>query len=222
MEINWLLAAVLTLFALLMINGYRKGFLKMVVSFLGTIVIIIATVFISPRISSYMVNHTQIYENTREKIENVLVDKLSGDTPRDISDLNVPDILKNDYISKNTSNMYQAIVAVMIRDYISVYAARLIVNAAAFVGTYIALSICIWLIVRSTEIIDRIPVIHGVNRLFGTAVGGAIALILVWIVFFIIIAFLGNDTGEKLLVAVQDSAILTYLFNHNLLFTFIS
>lgn len=232
-EINWLSAAVLALFAVFIFYGWHKGFLRIIIAFAGTIVIIIAVAVISPKVSKYIVENTGIYEQTRQKVISVFIEKLESAGEEDASkieaddrsvldDLNIPDILKNDLIEKTASEMYQALLAVIIRDYVSGYIARLIINAGSFVGVYIALSVALFIIMKSSDLIAHIPVIKGFNKLLGALVGATEALIIVWVFFFVVIMFLGNSLGNRMLEDVHDSVFLTYLFNNNFLFRFIS
>lgn len=237
MGINWLAVVITALFLVFIINGWHKGFLKIIISFAGTVVILIAVVALSPKVSRYVTENTEIYEKTRYKVISVFLDKLSNADDKiqsgedDISDnaknsfledLNLPEIMKSDLIEKNASEMYQALLTTVFRDYISVYITKLIINAGSFVGVYITLSVFLWFIVKSSDIVSKIPVIKGFNKILGGLTGAAEAIIIVWIFFFVIIMFLGNEIGGKLLKDVQASDILTYLFNNNLLFRFIS
>ncbi len=236
MEINRLFAAVAALFVIFIFIGWHKGFLRIVISFAGTIVIIIAVAIMSPKLSRYVVENTGIYERTQEKVTEVFIEKLtSADEENDMTvsedegtgssylkELNLPDILKNDLIEKTASKMYQALVAVVIKDYISVYLAKLIINAGSFVAMYAALSLALWVVVKSSDIIAKIPVIKGFNKMLGALTGAAQALIIVWIFFFVVIMFMGNEAGSRLLKDVQASVFLRYLFNNNYLFRFIS
>lgn len=238
MEINRLFAAVAALFVIFIFIGWHKGFLRIVISFAGTIVIIIATAIMSPKLSRYVVENTGIYERTQEKVTEVFLEKLvlsdeektedragsedEGSGSSYLKDLDLPDILKNDLIEKTASEMYQALVAVVIKDYVSVYLARIIVNAGSFVAMYAALSFALWVVVKSSDIISKIPVIKGFNKMLGALTGVAQALIIVWVFFFVVIMFMGNETGSRLLRDVQASSFLRYLFNNNFLFRFIS
>lgn len=238
MEINRLFAAVAALFVIFIFIGWHKGFLRIVISFAGTIVIIIATAVMSPKLSRYVVENTGIYERTQEKVTEVFLEKLvppdeektedravsedEGSGSSYLKDLDLPDILKNDLIEKTASEMYQALVAVVIKDYVSVYLARIIVNAGSFVAMYAALSLALWVVVKSSDIISKIPVIKGFNKMLGALTGVAQALIIVWVFFFVVIMFMGNETGSRLLRDVQASSFLRYLFNNNFLFRFIS
>lgn len=237
MSINWLVVVITALFLAFIINGWHKGFLKIVISFAGTIVILIAVIVLSPKVSRYVTENTGIYDKTRQKVISVFLDKLSDKDDKKQSgddgisnngkdslfdDLNLPEIMKSDLIEKNASEMYQALLTTVFRDYISVYITKLIINAGSFVGVYIALSVFMWFTVKSSDIISKIPVIKGFNKLLGGLTGAVEALIIVWIFFIAIIMFLGNEIGGKMLEDVQASVFLTYLFNNNLLFRFIS
>ena len=227
MDINWLAAAVAALFVLFVFNGWHKGFLKIIISFAGTIVILIAVAILSPRVSRFVTENTGIYDQTREKVISIFLEKLEqtdeeAEGNKYLDDLNMPDIMKNDLIEKNASEIYQALLATVFRDYISVYITKLIINAGSFVGVYLALSLILFIIVKTSDLIAKIPVIKGFNKLLGALTGAAEALILVWVFFFIIIMFLGNRIGGRLLEDVQRSVFLTYLFNNNYLFRFIS
>lgn len=238
MEINRLFAAVAALFVIFIFIGWHKGFLRIVISFAGTIVIIIAVAITSPKLSRYIVENTGIYERTQEKVTEVFIEKLTStdeDKEEDravsedegtgssyLKELDLPDILKNDLIEKTASEMYQALVAVVIKDYISVYLAKLIINAGSFVAMYAALSLALWVVVKSSDLIAKIPVIKGFNKILGAITGAAEALIIVWIFFFVVIMFMGNEAGSRLLGDVQVSVFLRYLFNNNFLFRFIS
>ena len=223
MEINRLLAVVVLLFAVFIFNGYRKGFLRIIISFAGTVVIIIAVAFISPKISRYVRENTDLYEHTREKVINVFMEKISSeDEEENMVSLDLPDIMMKDIIEKNASEMFQALLATVIRDYISGYLAGIIINAGSFVCAYITLSIALWILLKTSDVITKIPIVKGVNRLLGMTVGFCEAVIIVWIVFLVIIMFLGNDLGSVLLKDIKDSRILSFLFNNNYLFRFIA
>ena len=226
MEINKLFAAVVILLAVFTIYGWRRGFMRAIISFACTVIVIIAVIFISPKVSRYLIENTDLYEKTKDKVTAVFIEKLSDRQDETVDEgirgLNVPDILKNDLIEKNSSDMYRALLTRVFKEFIAGYISKLAINAGSFVGVYIALMILKWILLRTSDIIGKIPVIKGINRLMGAALGFFEALIIVWIFFFIIIMFLGNEIGGKLLYSVQTSAFLTYLFNKNLLFRFIS
>ena len=227
MEINWLFVAIVCLFLVFTLNGYRKGFLRIVVSFIGTVVIIIAVIALMPKVKEFVLENTTIYEATRQKVIHVFLNTIDDNDNEEgnneaIKSLNMPDIITDLLIEKNTSEIYQALMVTLFKDYISQYFAMLIVNAALFVGMFIVLSIIKGILLKSSDIIAKIPIIKGINRLLGAAIGVIQSVIITWIGFFGVIMFLGDELGYKLLEGVNDSQFLTYLFNSNYLLRFIS
>ena len=107
MEINRLFAAIAALFVIFIFIGWHKGFLRIVISFAGTIVIIIAVAIMSPKLSRYVVENTGIYERTQEKVTEVFIEKLTSADEEDdmtvsedegtgssyLKELDLPDIL---------------------------------------------------------------------------------------------------------------------------------
>ena len=68
------------------------------------------------------------------------------------------------------------------------------------------LSPCVW------------QVIHGLNKYLGLAAGGALALLITWIFFFVLVMFIGNDLADGLLSDIKASKVLTFLFDSDILF----
>ena len=225
MDINWLLVVVLSLFFVSILNGYRKGFLRIVISFISTLLVILAVIVIAPKLGEYIINNTDYYEITRQKVIRTFEDRLNNnieDENDKLESLNIPSILKDDFISKNASELYQEIVGILFKDYISGYLAQIIIKAGAFVGLFVSLSIIRMLLIKTTSLVSKIPIIGGINSILGAIVGFMWALIIVWIVFFVIIMFMNESIGTHLLEDIQNSNILTYLFDSNFLFRFIS
>ena len=225
MDINWLLMAVLSLFFISVLNGYRKGFLRIIISFISTLLVILAVTVIAPKLGEYIINNTYYYEITRQKVIETFEEHLNSnleDENDKLDSLNIPSILKDDFISKNASELYHEMVGILFKDYISGYLAQIIIKAGAFVGLFVSLSIIRILLIKTTSLISKIPVIGGINSILGALVGFMWGLIVVWIVFIVIIMFMSESIGTSLLEDVQRSSILTYLFNSNYLFRFIS
>ncbi len=229
MDLNYLLIAVLALFAFCVIQGYRKGFLRIVISLIG-IVLIIATVFvISPYVSEFMINKSDAYESIKGKISNVFADdnaKLDNTIPENqdltIESYQVPDLLKNALKQNNTKETYKQLMVDLFEDYISGYLSRLVIKAASFVIVFLVLSIILWFALKSADLIAKIPVIKGFNKFLGTVVGFAQALAITWIFFVVVVIFLGNETGGKLMEEIYRSPVLTFLFNENILMKYLT
>ena len=229
MEINYLFIAIVALIVYMTVRGYRKGFLRIVVSFIGTIVIVIAAREAAPYVTDYLYNNTDAYEKIELGIEEMFKDaneKYDNSIPENqvktIDSYNVPDSLKNNLIINNTAEMYKTLVVDVFEDYVSRYLANTAIKAAGFVLAFIVLIIAFRLLLSFVNIISRIPIIRGINQFIGGCIGFIESLIIVWVFFFVAVMFIGNESGSYIFRMIADSEFLTLLFNTNILLGIIS
>ena len=229
MEVNFLFIATVALIVYMTVRGYRRGFLRIVVSFIGTIVIIIAAREAAPYVTDYLYNNTDAYEKIELGIEEMFKDaneKYDNSIPENqiktIDSYNVPDSLKNNLIINNTAEMYKTLVVDVFEDYVSRYLANTAIKAAGFVLAFIVLIIAFRLLLTVVNIISRIPIIRGINQFIGGCLGFVESLIIVWVFFFVAVMFIGNESGSYIFRMIADSEFLTLLFNTNILLDIIS
>ncbi len=72
-------------------------------------------------------------------------------------------------------------------------------------------------VLASLKLISNLPVVSGLDKLLGIAVGAGEGILLIWILFLLITAFDIAGLRGPLLVGIQGNEWLQYLFNHNYL-----
>ena len=132
-------------------------------------------------------------------------------------ELDVPRIIMDDIIKEYGTQLSKELASTVFEKYIVGYITRLVIKSSTFLIVSAVLSLGMWMILRTTDLISKIPVIKGFNRTLGCITGALEALMIVWTAFFIIIMCLGNGFGVRMLGYVQDSMFLTFLFNSNIL-----
>ena len=229
MDINILLVAVILILVISAVNGYRKGFLRIAISLFTIILVICVVTVISPYVSNYLTNHTKVYDNLKEKVVEVFADDnaqydntIEENQIKTIESYDLPEIITTCLISNNKAETYQSLMVSLFEEYVAGYLARMIINAISFIGCFLVLWIFIWFIIFSADIIARIPIIKGFNKLLGLIAGLIKGLLIVWVGFFVAIIFFGNTIGSQMLTSINSSVILTILFNNNLLAQFIT
>jgi uncharacterized membrane protein required for colicin V production len=232
MNANLLAVMAAAVFVFFIIKGYRKGFLRIAVTLVGTVAVMITTLVLSTVISRSLINSPGFYGRIENKLVETFTERLTDTYPEDdeglpvedktvsIDELDIPDIIKTGFMEDMGRQMYQELILPVIIQYAAGYAAKLIIKSSVFVFISAALSILLWFVLKTTDLIARIPVIKGFNRTLGAAAGGIEALLLIWAAFLIIVMFLGNDLGSRLLMAVKESPFLSLLFNTNPLLKF--
>lgn len=70
-------------------------------------------------------------------------------------------------------------------------------------------------IMTSLKLLANLPIVSGLNRLAGIAVGAGESVLLVWIAFLLITSFDIGGLRSYLLASVQENEGLKFLFNNN-------
>jgi len=228
MKINLLLIAVLIVFGVLINRGYKKGFLKIIVSFLGMILILSAVRRVSPYVSDFLIENTGTYEKLQMSIterfaeaNSVYDNTIPQNQTLTIKSYDLPELIKGLLIENNTEEMYQNLIVELFDEYVSAYLARTAIKALSFVVLFVVFIILFKLILVMVDIISKIPLLGGLNRLAGAALGFIEALLIVWIFFFVTVLLVGQQSGAWMFEMIGQSKILTALYNSNILISLI-
>lgn len=228
MNINYLFIAVVILFIYMIRRGYKTGFLRMIVSFIGIIVILIAAKRITPYVSDYLINQTDTYQTIQDRITERFAEaneKYDNAIPENqiltINSYDVPEMVKSSLITNNTSDIYKLLFVSIFEEYVSAYLAKMVIKAISFVSLFVLFLIIYKLLLKIVDLISKIPILKGLNKLAGGCVGLIEALFIVWIFFIILVVFIGEGTAAPLYAMINRSSFLTELFNSNIFMGFI-
>ncbi len=94
-------------------------------------------------------------------------------------------------------------------------------DVAAFAVTFLILRFVFKIVLRLIEPVLDFPVICDIDRTLGLLVGFCTGIIVVWLGFFLGLFLLGREGMEPLFKMMESSAPLKFIYNHNLLMTFI-
>ena len=201
---NWLLLVVVGLILFCAIRGWRRGLLRILYSLISVILLIGLISYATPYISSYIKNNTGIYtaleqhciQAFQERGQSSVSQTVSGNT--DVVGVALPEQVAS-YITNSGNNLleqsgiYEALGRKM-ADWI-----------LAGVSYFVAL----------LRIINRIPVLKGVNRILGIFAGAFQGLIIVWLLFLLLTLFAGTEQGQQCIAQIDQSNILSYLYYNN-------
>ncbi|MEY8524867.1 hypothetical protein AALA90_17825 [Lachnospiraceae bacterium 38-10] len=77
------------------------------------------------------------------------------------------------------------------------------------------------LVFCSLGLIAKLPILSGLNRLFGTIAGVIEATVIVWVGFAVISCLRIPIDGEPLVALITENKFLNFLYQHNMLYNFI-
>lgn len=223
---NLLLAIVIAILIIYTLRGRRRGFILTVFTMFSTIIAILFTMWISPQVSKVIQNNEKVVTYVNENISGKLIFDDVGSKTTDeveyIEDLPLPSLIKNKLVENNTNDVYRAMAVDSFKGYIGHMLTLLIINIAVFLLVCSIVKIVLYIISHILDLISNLPIINGLNRAAGLFVGFLHGIIVVWIGFVILTMFGNSQIGQIFFEQVNESEILSLLYNHNLIMNFLA
>ena len=225
---NWLLIIVLVVIALNVMQGYRRGLLRMAYSMVSWIIVWVLVAWATPYISNYIINNTGIYQQIAEHCEEVIqqtaaekaetqITGAAGQTEEQLAGLGIklPENVLSNIVKQSTESADTFLAESGIYSELANSLARFVVQGISFLIASVFAGFVVQMLSRVLGIVSHIPIIHGVNRTAGLFAGGIYGMFLVWIAFYIIALFSTSETGRTLISYIYQSRFLTMLYENN-------
>ncbi len=217
---NWILIAVLAILIGNALIGLRVGFIKTIFSLVSMVIALLLTVWISPNVTTMLKSNDKFHNMITDQVEKML-DLKEKET--DISDeedfmkgLPLPGSVKQSMMENRDKGVEN------LKEYITDYVSGIIINAVAFILTFILALIVLWALCFALDIVSKLPILNSINKLAGLAAGLVHGLVIVWLVFILITVFGGAKFGQDAFAMIDESKILSFVYDNNLLLKFIT
>ena len=225
---SWLFWILLILPAVLMIQGFRKGLVRTVVSMVSFFLVMAASSWLNPYVGDFIREKTTWQADIQQGCQEILLTEIekqidiSGVSQNDfIKELPLPQGMKKKLIQNNTAEMYRQLAVENFTDYVSGYIAYGIINGIAFIASFLLAIIIIKVIMYAVDILTELPVISLLKRLGGLALGLVQGILWIWIIFFFIALLCNTTPGIYLMNLIQSDPVLSVLYNYNLLYNIV-
>ena len=222
MNVTWLGIVVLTILILCVWRGYRRGFIKEIVSFFFVFLSLSLAWAINPYINEFLVQKTPIYNTIQETCTNFVqsqgeekAEYETDSTGNLIDGLKLPDLLRKNLEENNNAETYAALSVDTMTEYVSGYLARTVVNGLSYVLAYILSTITIQLIVYVLNLIAGLPVLKTANKLTGGAVGFLKGIVFIWIAFLVLTVLCSTEIGKTALELIEKDTLLSILYQYD-------
>jgi uncharacterized membrane protein required for colicin V production len=116
----------------------------------------------------------------------------------------------------NNDEGYQSLAVSTFQDYVVNFIASAILNVLSFLAATILVQLFLRILIAAMDILSHVPVIGGLNHLLGLLLGLLQALFYIWIFFLVLSMAAATEWGLQLMSMVQQSPMLSYLYNSNL------
>ena len=222
---NTLTVIVLAILILSTLIGMKKGLIRTVLSLFSIVISLVLAWIIYPHVSGILGEfrdlHEAIYEPVNEFFKEQIPELINGvmesagseEQTSLIDQLPLPQLIKDTLTLNNTAAAYEALGVENFIEYLSVTVTKLIIQAISLLLTLLISIIGLHLLMMVTDLVAKLPVINSLNSLGGAIAGLATGYLIMQILFLAITTFSGTEWGMKLMQQINESQILTFLYN---------
>lgn len=221
---TWLGIVAIVFIVFLGILGFRRGFIREVVSTAFVILSLVLVTMINPYVNRFLRENTPLERTIQEKCGD-LVEKGSqniqnmGKEGQDklLENLNLPDLITQNLKQENTGETYQQLAVTSFTEYVTAYLTNMLINGISFLISFLLVTLLRRVVFFLLDLIAKLPVIHGINQLAGAIVGAGKAVIYIWIVLLLLTVLCNTGIGKAGMELVEQDSILKFLYERNLL-----
>lgn len=221
---NWLSIAAGIFLIVMVLYGHYKGFIRLAVSAAALIITLAVVQAAMPQATAFLRNNTQIYnafESAMKKAVGIEEGADSVEQPAQqrniIEDLSLPKQLKQALLENNNNEVYRVLGVETFTEYVASYLTNSVINIVGFLLLFFLVFAVLHVITSWLNLVARLPIISGLNKIAGAALGAVEGLIFLWLICLIITALAGTQIGRELLRQIESSAWLSFIYDHNLL-----
>ena len=222
--LTWLGIVVAGILLLTAYKGFRRGFIREIVSFCFVFLALAVSWAINPYVNEFFMENTPVYEKIQEScqsfVESQKKQELTSPGTEEqtgfIEGLELPELLQKGLESNNTAEVYTYLAVDSFGEYISEALARMIVNGLSFFVSYLLASVILRLGTWVLNLLAGLPVLKSANKLAGGLVGAVKGVLFVWIAFLVMTILCSTSIGKETLALIEKDAFLNVLYEYDI------
>lgn len=226
MTLTWLGIVVLAILAVVAYRGYKRGFIREVVSFFFVFLAIAVSWAINPYVNEFFMENTPVYEMVRESCKRFVLSgekdegENTGSQTGFIEDLELPELLQKGLEANNTEEVYAYLSVETFGEYVSEALARMIINGLSFAVSYMMASVILRLGTWILNVLAGLPVLNGANKLAGGMVGLVKGVLFIWIAFLVLTVLYSTEIGRQGLSLIEKDPFLNVVYEYDIFVNF--
>ena len=234
---NWLLIIVILVLAGNIVWGFSRGFLRVIYSMLAWIAILVFVTWATPYVANVLTEKTNIDNRIESNLDERLHELVIGDTNgqkedrepdaqnpgpgkknyRDLQ-MKLPDAVTNKLFDTNKI-ADQILEGSGAYDVVAGRATDLVMRVISFVLVLLIAVISFHLLSVVLKVVEKLPLIGGINRLLGLFAGLVKGILIIWLAFAIIAMAGTTDIGIALISYIYESPLLIWVYENNFVLT---
>ncbi|QNM04601.1 CvpA family protein [Qiania dongpingensis] len=152
-----------------------------------------------------------------ELLEQVNENLSTAQQSKIIESLPIPESLRNTLEENNNSAIYKELGVSQFTDYIGSFISNICLNIIGYIVTFLIVFFALQILMLVFNVVDRLPIIHGINHFAGALLGIVKGLLLLEILFLLLIPFTATAFGQNVLGQIESNAFLSMLYHKNIL-----
>lgn len=193
------LIAIIVLFVVL---GIRKGFVKTVFGLCSIVISIALALSLHPIVSNVL-EQSPVNDFVQEQVLGMLPE---GEVTESLA---LPGFLQ-DTVSEAEAKTKDAIAGGI---------AGVALKIISMILVFILVQLILWILSLTLNLITKLPVIHGFNKLLGGVSGAVSGILVVYLVLGLLTFTTALDKTTAISEMVEDSLVASTMYENNLLFT---
>lgn len=222
---NWLPIVTGVYLVIMILYGHYRGFIRLAVSLVALVAALVIVNLSMPAVTTFLKENTQIHKSLQDSMKEASGLEYAGGDDEElpamqraiIENLNLPQQMKDALIENNNHEIYQMLGVEAFTDYVGNYLADMILNTIGFIIMFVIVYFILQLLMRWLDILARLPLLSGINKVAGALLGGVEGLIFLWIICLVITACAGTSWGMSLIKQIESSNWLSFVYNNNIL-----
>ncbi len=220
---DWICVVIGIVFFICLIVGWARGLFKVLLSVAGMIASMILAIYIAPNISGYLEEHTTIDDNIAMYItEELNFSGIEEETSRGvqvevINNLPISETLKSNILNNNNSEMYSALEATGVYDYIARSMAVVILNATVFLVLMIVAQVFFGTLAKAAKGLTKLPIVRSIDKIGGGILGVMQGLIIIWILFLLLSITSTSSISQEMITSINRFPLFKLLYDNNLI-----
>ena len=227
-DINWLMVVTAAIFIVAGMLGYINGLIKTILNLVLGAMTLVLVVMVSPRVCTFLQEQTPLPGYIQSKAEGIVIEKAEEKLQEGITleqlgaDAIVEElpflpalkdaVLESEQFQGQASQRVQELAA-----NIGKVVAEKVIILISYFTTFVVVFVALRIIAFVLDIIGRLPLINGINKMTGLVAGLAEGLVVVWILGIGLTLISTTDLGQSAAVCVQQSKFLSVIYGYNLL-----
>ena len=221
---NVLLLIIAVIFAISAWIGYKKGLVRIVASLLATLIVVFLVSLATPYVSQWIRQITPLESAIQNKMTELIPSgadlneqPTSEQQIASIESAKLPDMFRQMLLENNNQEVYEALGVNTFLEYVGCYISKVLADIIAFLIIMVIAIIILPIAIKMLGIVNKLPVIGGVNRLAGGIAGLGIGLMIVWVLFIAMTLMYDTEIGKVFFENIETNSILKTLYENNIL-----